>query len=184
VNHKFGNYFNNAKVLFLSGMANYKIAKVMAEYTDNLTFADPVIENGISKLIHSIRGLERYAKGSHELLNWLPGKRLTSSVIPLQKWNNYILRKAMQKATIIVVPYNNFYEYLKDTTLEELGGKIIITSAAYDDRVEFLKARGVDVIIDTTPKIFERVVSPNVIEALILTALEKKSDMVQNDDLL
>ncbi|MFH2092164.1 MAG: dehydrogenase [Pseudomonadota bacterium] len=184
VEHKFSNYFKNAKVLFLSGMTSYRIARVMAEYTDNLTFADPVIEHGISKLIHSIQGLERYARGSHEVLDWLPGKRLTSSVVPLQKWNNYVLKKAMQKATIIVVPNYNFYDYLKDTSIEELGGKTIITSTAYDDRVEFLKARGVDVIIDTTPKIFERVVAPNVIEALILAALEKKSDMVHPDDLM
>jgi len=83
-----------------------------------------------------------------------------------------------------VVPQHNFYEYLKDTSIEELGGKTIITSTAYDDRVEFLKARGVDVIIDTTPKVLERVVAPNVIEALILAALEKNSDMVHPDDLL
>jgi len=184
VDHKFGDYFKNAKVLFLSGMASYNIARVMAEYTDNVTFADPVIENGISKLIHSITGLERYAKGTHEVLGWLPGKQLTSSVVPLKKWNHYILSKAMQKASIIVVPYHNFYEYLKHTSIEELGGKTIITATAYDDRVEFLKARGVDVIIDTTPKILERVVAPNVIEALILAALEKKSDMIHPDDLL
>lgn len=184
VDHKFGDYFKNAKVLFLSGMTSYNIARVMAEYTDNLTFADPLIENNISKLIHSVKGLERYAKGTHEILEWLPGKRLTSSVVPLLKWNSYVLSKAMQKATIIVVPHHNFYEYLKDTSIEELGGKTIITSTAYDDRVEFLKARGVDVIIDTTPKILERVVAPNVIEALILAALEKKSDMVHPDDLL
>lgn len=184
VDHQFGDYFKNAKVLFLSGMASYKIAKVMAEYTDNLTFADPVIENGISKFIHSLKGFERYAKGTHDVLEWLPGKRLTSSVVPIEKWNRYILSKAMQKATIIVVPYYNFYEYLKETSIEELGGKTIITSTAYDDRVDFLKARGVDVIIDTTPKVLERVVAPNVIEALILAALDKKSDMVHPDDLL
>ncbi len=184
VEHKFGNYFKNAKVLFLSGMSSYRIAKVMAEYTDNLTFADPVIENDISKLIHSLSGLETYARGAHEILDWLPGKRLTSSVVPLKKWNQYVLKKAMQKATILVVPNYNFYKYLKGTSIEELGGKIIISSTVYDDRVEFLKARGVDVIIDTTPKILERVVAPNVIEALILAALGKKSDMIHPDDLL
>jgi predicted amino acid dehydrogenase len=184
VDHKFGDYFKNSQVLFLSGMTSYHIARVMAEYTDNLTFADPLIENNISKLIHSVKGLERYARGTHEILEWLPGKRLASSVVPLKRWNSYCLSKAMQKATIIVVPHYNFYEYLKDTSIEELGGKTIITSTAYDDRVEFLKARGVDVIIDTTPKILERVVAPNVIEALILAALEKKSDMVHPDDLL
>jgi predicted amino acid dehydrogenase len=184
VEHKFVNYFKNARVLFLSGMTSYRIAKVMAEYTDNLTFADPIIENDISKLIYSLSGLETYARGAHEVLDWLPGKRLTSSVVPLQKWNQYVLKKAMQKATIIVVPSYNFYQYLKGTSIEELGGKIIITSTVYDDRVEFLKARGVDVIIDTTPKILERVVAPNVIEALILAALGKKSDMIHPDDLL
>ncbi|MCG8615522.1 MAG: hypothetical protein MI802_04850, partial [Desulfobacterales bacterium] len=184
VEHKFKDYFKNQKVLFLSGLTNYKMAKVMAEYTDNLTFADPVIENDISKLVHSLKGFERYAKGAHEILDWLPSKRLTSSVVPLKKWNQYILKKAMQKANIIVVPNQGFYRLLRDTSIEELGGKIIISSTVHDDRVDFLKARGVDVIIDTTPKILQQVVSPNVIEALILAALEKKSDMVHPDDIL
>ena len=83
IDHKFTNYFKNSKVLFLSGMINYKIAKVMAEYSDNLTFADPVLENGISKLIHSLKGLESYASGTNEILGWLPTKKLTSSVVPL-----------------------------------------------------------------------------------------------------
>ena len=37
-----GNIFNNAKVLFLSGTLNYRLASILSEYTDNLTFADPV----------------------------------------------------------------------------------------------------------------------------------------------
>lgn len=184
INHKHPDYFKNTKVLFLSGMSSYPIAKVMSEYTDNLTFADALIENNISKLIHSLKGLEKYARGTHEILEWIPGKRLRSSVVPLQKWNRYVLSKAMQKATVIVVPAYQFYEYLKDTSIEELGGKTIITSTVYDDRIDFLKSRGVDVIIDTTPKILERVVAPNVIEALILAALDKKSDTVHPDDLL
>lgn len=184
VNHKFGDYFKNARVLFLSGMINYKVARVMAEYTDNLTFADPVLENGISKFIHSLDGLETYARGANEILQWVPTRRLAGSVVPIETWNKYILKKAMQKANIIVVPFYNFYEYLKDATLEELGGKTIITATAYDDRIEFLKERGVDVIIDTTPKILDKVVGANVLEALILAALEKGQDHVSDDDLL
>jgi predicted amino acid dehydrogenase len=90
----------------------------------------------------------------------------------------------MQKADIIVVPSYNFDGYLKDAALEELGGKTIITSTAYDERVVFCKERGVDVIIDTTPKILQRVVAPNVLEALILAALGKNRDQIQPDDLL
>ena len=184
VDHKFGDYFKNSRVLFLSGMTSYKIAQVMSEYTDNLTFADPVLENGIPKFINSLSDLKLYAHGAHEILQWVPSKRLASSAVPIKTWNDYVLRKAMQKANIIVSPYGGFFDYFKDAALEELGGKTIITSTAYDDRVEFLKARGVDVIIDTTPKILERVVGPNVLEALIIAALERKRDYIRNDDLL
>jgi predicted amino acid dehydrogenase len=184
IEYKFGSYFNNARVLFLSGMNNYRIAKVMSEFTDNLTFADPVLENSIPKFLNSLDHLEAYAQSAHEVLQWVPSKRLADSVVPVKTWNAYILRKAAQKANIIVVPFSGFDDYLKDFTLEELGGKTIITSTAYDERVAFLKERGVDVIIDTTPKILQRVVAPNVLEALILAALGQKTDKVHADDLL
>ncbi|MFZ5573339.1 MAG: dehydrogenase [Thermodesulfobacteriota bacterium] len=184
IEYKFGNYFSNAKVLFLSGMVSYRIAKVMSEFTDNLSFADPILENGIPKFINSLKDLESYAHGFHEILQWVPSKRLTGSVVPIQSWNDFILRKAMQKANIIVVPHHDFHEYLKNTSIEELGGKTIITSTAYDDRISFLKERGVDVIIDTTPKILERVVPPNLLEALIIAAMGRNRDQVRSDDLL
>jgi len=184
IQHKFGNYFNNARVLFLSGMYSYRIAKVMSEFTDNLTFADPVVANGIAKFINSLSDLKMYAQGVHEILQWVPSKRLTKSVVPLKAWNEYILKKAMQKANIIVVPSYIFYEQLEKTSIEELGGKTIITSTAYDDKIAFLKERGVNVVIDTTPKILERVVAPNVLEALIIAALGQKRDQIRSDDLL
>lgn len=184
IEFEFGNYFNNARVLFLSGMTNYRIAKVMSEFTNNFTFADPVLENGISKFLNSLKDLEMYAAGVHEALKWVPSKSISTSVMPIRAWNEYIVRKAMQKAQIIVVPYCGFYSYLEESTLEELGGKTVITSAAYDDRVGFLKDRGVDVIIDTSPKVLERIVGLNVLEALILAALGKEQDKITDDDLL
>ncbi len=184
IEFKFGHYFSNARVLFLSGLQHYRMAKVMAEFTDNLMFADPVLENGISKFIKSLKDFESYAHGTHELLQWVPSKRLIQSVVPLRTWNAYILRKAMQQANIIVAPHINFDTYLKDAGLEELGGKTVITSTAYDQRVNFLKERGVDVIIDTTPKILQRVVGPNVLQALIIAALGRGRDAIRSDDLL
>ena len=179
-----GNYFTNTRVFFFSGMANSTIAKVMSEYTDNLSFADPVLENGIPKFLNSIKDLELYAGGIHGVLQWVPSKRFSSSAMPLRLVNKYIMRKAVQKAQIIVVPYYNFFKYLEDYTVDDLKGKIIITSSAYDDRVEFLKERGVDVIIDSTPKILEKVVAMSVLEAMILAALDIPSGRVRPDDLL
>lgn len=184
IEFKFGKFFYNARVLFLSGMLNYTAARVMSEFTDNLIFADPVLGSEIPKFLNSLRDLELYAGGIHEVLEWIPGKRFASSLVPVQKYNSYILKKEMQKAQIIVVPHHDFYGYLEDCTMEELGGKIVITSTAYDDRVLFLKERGVDVIIDNTPKILERVVGLDVLEALIISALGKGQRQVSNEDLL
>lgn len=180
----FGNYFDNARVLFFSGLANHKIARVMSEFTENLTFADPILENGISKFIKSVKDLELYASGVHEILKWAPTKKFSANFMPARLWNIHLLRKAMQQAQVIVTPHYDFYRYLEHATLEELGGKTIITSCAYDDRVTFLQERGVDVIIDTAPKILEKVVGLNVLEAMMLAALGKKQDQIIDDDLL
>ena len=108
IEYKFGNYFDNARVLFLSGMSNYRIAKVMSEFTDNLSFADPVIENSIPKFLNTLDGLESYAHSAHEVLQWVPSRRLADSAVPMKAWNAYILSRAVQKATILVVPSYGF----------------------------------------------------------------------------
>lgn len=184
VQYKHGNYFNNARVLFLSGMINYHLAKVMATYTENITFADPIIENGIPKFIKSLKGLELYAQKINEILEWTPSKNVERILTPINDWNRYIVRKAMQKAHVIVIPYFDFYDYVKDASLEELGGKTVITATAYEDRVDYLRERGVDVIIDPTPHILDRVVGVNVLEAMIIAALKKERDELSYDDLL
>ncbi|MBF0224231.1 MAG: dehydrogenase [Desulfobacterales bacterium] len=185
IQFKFDNsYFNNSRVLFLSGMSNYTMAKVMGEYTENLTFADPVFENGVPKFLNSLKELEIYSSNLHAFLNWIPTKRISSSAIPLKKWNDYVVKKAMQASHIIVIPYYDFFKYVEGCSMEELGGKIVITSVAYDNRVKFLQERGVDVIIDAAPKILEHVVGFNVLEALICLSLNKKPQDITNDDLL
>jgi predicted amino acid dehydrogenase len=178
------NFFTNARVLILSGMTDYSVAAVLSGYTDNIQFADPVYEHGIPKFINTLKDMELYSKGIHDVLSLSPVKVISTSLPLVNEWNKYILRKAMQKATVLVVPYEGFYEYLDKCTLEELGGKIILTSTAYDDRVDFLKKRGVDVIIDATPQILDRMVQVDVLEAMIIAALGKKEEELTNDDLL
>ena len=184
IEFEFGHYFDNARVLFLSGMTHYRIAKVMSEFTDNLTFADPVLESGVPKFLGSVEELALYAKTFRGLLKFIPGKSLTWPFPALKPVNAHLIKKAMRGAHIIAVPYYGFFRYLEKTSVEELGRKIVITTTAYDDRVAFLKERGVDVVIDTTPKILERVVGLSVLEALILTALEKSPSEIEDDDLL
>jgi len=182
---KFGNnYFNNARVLFFSGLEQAKLAQVLSEFTENLFFADPILEHGIPRLLNSYRDLELYADKLHQALEWIPGKQLSRMAQPLRNWNERILRGAIQRASIVAIPYFGFYRYAEKCSRKELEGKIILTSTAYQDRVALLAERGVQTIIDTTPQILERVVSISVLEAMAIVALRKQTYQITDDDLL
>ena len=179
-----GNYFNNNRMLFFDGLLQYKFAQVMSAFTDNMTFADPVLKNGIPKFLNSINDLELYANKLHSVLQFVPSKRIVKTAKGLIDLNGYLMKRAMQKAHVLLVPFYDFYEYLSNTTVEDLAGKTVITSTVYDDRIEFLKERGVDVIIDVTPMPFEKIVGVNVLEAMVLAALGKTDDEITPDDML
>ncbi|MFO7558489.1 MAG: hypothetical protein R6X10_06630 [Desulfobacterales bacterium] len=179
-----GNYFNNARVLFFSGMVSSKIANVMSEYTENLQFADPILENGIPRLIGSIKELELYAKSVHDTMKWVPGRRFLTGAGPMRRANEFLLLQAVRKAHVLVVPHYHFYKFLDDFSSEDLKGKIVITSTAYDDRIDYLKERGISTIIDTTPKILKKVVGVSILEALLFAALKIPQKKGSDDDLL
>ncbi|MDX9820278.1 MAG: hypothetical protein RBT16_15315 [Desulfococcus multivorans] len=183
--YTFGNnYFNNNRVVFFSGMINSAIAGAIAEYTDNIKFCDPIFEHGIPKFLNSIEDLKLYANELHSVLKWVPGKKISNMAMPLRAYNEFIVQRAIQEAHVLVVPYYNFHRYLMHCAFKELAGKTVITATAYDDRVKFLKDRGVDVIIDSTPKILENVVGVSVLEAMIMVALDKTPQTLTRDDLL
>lgn len=175
-------YFTNARVLFFSGMTSSTIASVMSEFTENMVFADPVIEDALPKMLNGINELKQYASHAHGLLKaiplgqWVPKKELITAI------NRTLVEKAVQTADIVVVPHEGFFDYLRICSGSELDGKIVITTTAYDERVELLTDMGAGTIIDTTPRLVDQVVEGSVVEALMLatTGLSRNTE----DDLL
>lgn len=185
VQFKFGNnYFNNARVFFFSGRASLSIARVMAEYTTNLKFADPLLENSVPKFINTLKDIDLYSTYLRGALNWVPGKNLVASSEPVRSLIDYLMRQAIQKAHILVVPHTEFFKLLDPYTIEDLNKKTVITATAYDDRVDYLKDKGVNVIIDMTPKLLKNVVGVSVLEALLMVALDIEPGEGQDDELL
>ncbi|MFZ1866794.1 MAG: hypothetical protein WAU39_21410 [Polyangiales bacterium] len=177
--HELGNFFNNAKVLFLSGAANYRLASVMGEFTQNLSFADPVLQFGAPGLLHSLRALELYAACSHPVLRVGPEDHLPS-LAPARRFNRSLLKKAVRDADAIVASYHQLERYGPD----ELEGKVVLTSTISPDRLQTLKERGVRVVIDCSIQLFEQTVGLNVVEAMILAALGKPAREIAHDDYL
>ena len=174
------NFFNNAKVLFLSGTTNYRLASVMAEFTQNLTFADPVLQLGIPRLLNSLKALELYATGSAPVRRFSPERVSLPSLAPGRLVNQFLLKKAVRDADVIVAPYHQLERY----GAGELEGKTVLTSTVSPERLQALKDRGIRMVLDCSIQLFEQTVGLNVIEAMILAALGKPASQISHDDYL
>ena len=176
VQKELGHYFNNNLVLFLSGMRNYNMAVALSDYTRNLSFADALFQTGAPAMLGSLEQLELYAKGSGLVLRGKPGEILEAA---LTDFKLMMVRGEVAKSHVIVGTFAEIKSVGNATNLE---GKTLITSAVDDERMAFFKACKVNLVVDTSPKLFEKVVGINTIEAMILAALEKSPEEICDDD--
>jgi hypothetical protein len=167
VQNELGHYFNNNLVLFMSGMRNYDMAAALSDYTPNLKFADALAQTGTPAMLTSLMQLELYAKGSDWALSGRPGEMLEAA---LGNFKRSRIATEVGKAHVIV---GTFHELKEVGTFQKPGGKTIITSAVDDTRLAFFKQCKVNLVVDVSPQLFDRVVGTNVIEAMILAALGK-----------
>jgi len=176
VQKELGHYFNNNLVLFLSGMRNYDMALAMSDYSKNLSFADALFQTGAPAMLGSLEQLELYAKGSDFILGGKPGEMLESS---LSEFKIKRAASAVGKSHVVVGTFAEIKAVGNATNLE---GKTLITSAVDDERMAFFTKCKVNLVVDVSPKLFEKVVGINTIEAMILAALEKSPEEVSDDD--
>jgi len=178
VQNALGSFFTNANVLFFSGTSNLKLAQTMHEYTQNVSFADPLLQLGIPKLLTSLDALRLYSAGAHRLLDWvLPGV-LTSD--PAKEWNRFLLRHAVHGATVVVAPVQD----LDNLDREDLDGKTVVTSTVSDERLARLGAKGVATVVDGSPFLFGHVIPPCLLDAMIIAATGKRPGEILEDDYL
>jgi len=176
VQKELGHYFNNNLVLFLSGMRNYDMAVALSDYTQNLSFADALFQTGAPTMLGSLEQLELYAKGSKYVLSCRPGQILEAA---LTGFKNRMVAEVVAKSHVIV---GTFAELKAVSNATNLEGKTVITSAVDEERLAFFTKCKVNLAIDVSPKLFERVVGISTLEAMILAKLEKPQEEVSDDD--
>ena len=178
VQNTLGRFFTNASVLFFSGMSNLKLAQTMSEYTQNVSFADPLLQLGIPKLLTSLDALQLYTAGAHRVLDWTPPAVMSSD--PVKEWNRFLLRKAMHGSTVVVAPVHE----LDDFDRNDLEGKTVVTSTVSDERIAKLRDKGVAMVVDGSPFLFDHVMAPSLLDAMIIAATGKKPGELLEDDYL
>ncbi len=176
VQHELGSYFNNNIVLFLSGMRNYDMAVAMSDYSKNLLFADALFQTGAPAMLGSLEQLEMYAKGIKWALPARPREMLESSLGGMKK------RKVVSEVEKCHVLVGTFAEIKAVGNATNLNGKTIITSAVDDERLDYFKRCKVNLVIDVSPKLFDKVVGIHTLEAMILAKLDMPTEEVSDDD--
>jgi predicted amino acid dehydrogenase len=180
---KLGNYFNNSKVLFFSGRTNFKLALAMSEYTQNIEFADLLLQLGVPKMLTSLEALELYTAGAHYVRDWTPNRLIPEGLMasaPVRKWTEFMLRQALRDATVIVAPVHELDVF----GAEELRDKTIVTSTVNERRIAQFKRKGVATVIDGAPILSGHVLDPSLLDAMIVAATEKAPDAILEDDYL
>ncbi len=175
VQNELGRYFDNNLVLFLNGMRNWDMAAAMADYTPNLFFADALLQTGAPTMLTSLEQLELFAKG----IGFLSGKPRELLEGALSRFKAARVAAEVGNCHVVV---GTFAELKAVGNRRNLEGKTLITSAVDDERLAFFAKCKVNLVIDVSPKLFERVVGTNVIEAMILAALETTPDQLSDDD--
>ena len=108
--------------------------------------------------------------------DWTPPGVMSST--PVKEWTRFVLRKAMQKATVIVAPVHELDGYGP----EELAGKTVVTTTVNDERLAQFRAKGVHLVVDGAPLVEGRAVDPSLLDAMILAATGKAPGELLEDD--
>lgn len=163
-------FFYNSQILFTSGMADIIIANNLIEYSDDLKFCDPLLSAGIPKILHSMEDLKLFAAYTYPVTEKFFIRKMATRAFFLNAFNRRLLFNSIKGADIIVVPHYCFFEHIGDCGIDQLDGKTVVSGALSTERLNFLKQRGVRLIVDVIPKMLEKVIGPATLESMMMIA--------------
>ena len=174
-------YFANARVVVLGGRNHYRTTCVLAESTRNMRFADPAVEYGLTDIRTPFEVFERIVSASGWLLGKLPSAVVSTATAPARMVIDSRIREALRDADVVVATFRELAEF----EVDDLKGKTLISTSIGSERLNSLRERGVDLILDDVPQPFENVVvNEATLEALMLVAGEAEESRLSDDDLL
>ena len=174
-------YFANARVVVLGGRNHYRSTRVLSESTQNLHFADPAVEYGLDDIHTPFEAFERIVSASGWLLQRFPSVVVSAATAPARKIIESQVRKALQDCDVVVATFSELAQF----ELDDLKGKTLISTSIGEERLNSLRERGIDLILDDVPQPFDDVVvNEATLEALMLVAGQAEESRLTDDDLL
>jgi predicted amino acid dehydrogenase len=171
-------FFNHARVLFWSGKEQYRLVLSLSEYTQNLQFADPIVQHGVPKLLHGVHELELYTKGASLVASYVPDIATDNKAVRM--WADHVLQGGLQDCTVLVAMPHEVDAVLP----QHLAGKVVVSCGVNDERVRAWGDAGVHTIVDAAPVLQGHVLSPATLEAMLIGATGRHGHDLRDDDYL
>ena len=172
-------YFNNARTVVLSGKNYERTIRVLREFTANIDFVDPALRTDVPIALNTNPVVAKAAEVGMWTWRLTPGFFKDHSQGPVEWVSDKLAHRAARDADIIVGSYAELMHF----GLEDLAGKTVVTNAVSDGRLAELTSRGVDLIIDATPRPFQFMVVTAMLEAMA-AAINTEERELTTDDLL
>lgn len=165
------------KVLMVCAVDRFGMAEAFEEVGAKLTLGDLIYSLGINMPLHSLRTLRMVGRMVAPFVVKMPFDKL----YPTGDKQEVIIPKNSKYYYDADILAGDFI-YIKQYLPEKLNGQVVITNTTTRDDMKLLKERGISKVITTTPDMGGRSFGTNVIEALMVTIMNKPIDQIKPDD--
>ena len=161
--NEYGLQMRGKTVLMVSAMDRFGMAEALEQAGCRLILGDLMFGLGIPVPLYTLRSLELLARVLAPVVVQLPFRMLYPTG-ERQKQRRPRFASYYERADIIAGDYHFIAHHMPD----RLPGKIIITNTVTAADLETLRARGVSLLVTTTPEFDGRSFGTNVMEAVMV----------------
>jgi hypothetical protein len=173
-----GRSLHGMKALKTTAVARYFMALDLVEAGCDVTFGDFMFALELPIPLRTLAGVRALGRVLLPPVTQLPYRWLYSlgdeqTRPPVPKWGRYYA-----EAQIIAGDFLQIRSHMP----QDLRGKIILTNTTTKGDVDDLRARGVHLLVTETPRLEGRSFGTNVMEALLLSLIDKPQEQVTRQD--
>ena len=171
--------FAGKKVLVVSAVDRFGMAETFPKLGCRMIYGDLIFALGLPLPLRSMRAVRILARLLLPVICQLPFEMIYPTggkqEVTTTKYEKYF-----RWADIIAGDFH----YIKRYMPPQLPGKMVITNTLTESDVELLKARGVAMLVSTTPEIEGRSFATNVMEGILVACSAKPEGQLQPQDYL
>lgn len=165
------------RVLMVCAVDRFGMAEAFEEIGARLTLGDFIYTVGVPIPMHSLRTLRILGGIAAPFIVNMPFDKL----YPTGKEQDVIIPKHSKYYYQADVLAGDFL-YIRRYLPERLNGQVIITNTTTREDMYMLKKRGISRVITTTPDMGGRSFGTNVIEAIIVTLMQRPLEEISPSD--